>query len=46
MAAFLEEVTLKRSIIVCLEKEYRREGAIEVMPAEMFFKELWNGKIF
>jgi len=43
--AFIGEYSPKRSIIVCNEKEKRRRGNIDVLPWEIFLRQLWDGEI-
>lgn len=43
--AFIQAYSPKRSIIVCNEKERRIHGKIEILPWEIFFQQLWSGKI-
>lgn len=43
--AFIEAHSPKKSIIVCLEKEKRIHGKIEITPWETFLAQLWAGKI-
>ena len=45
LAAFREAYSPKRSIIVCNEREKRLHGKIEILPWEIFLRELWQGKI-
>ncbi|MEA3560513.1 MAG: AAA family ATPase [Candidatus Omnitrophota bacterium] len=45
IAAFREEYSPKRSIIVCNEKEKRIHDKIEILPWENFLHELWEGDI-
>lgn len=43
--AFVETYSPKRSIVICNEKEKRRHGRIEILPWELFLRELWAGDI-
>lgn len=43
--AFIEANSPKKSILVCLEKEKRIHGKIEIMPWETFLAQLWAGEI-
>lgn len=44
LSALAEDVGLKRRIIVCLEERRRRsEAGCEIIPAEEFLAELWEG---
>lgn len=43
--AFAGEYAPKRCIIVCNEKEKRLYGKIEIVPWEIFLRQLWDGKI-
>lgn len=46
LRALLEEHTVKRSIIVSLEKQSRRlDSRIEVLPWKVFLEELWSGNL-
>jgi uncharacterized protein len=45
LAAFKQEYSPKRTIIVCNEKEKRIHKGIEITPWNNFLKELWNGNI-
>jgi hypothetical protein len=37
---------LKRKIVICAEKMRRRaDDGAEIMPATVFFKELWGGDL-
>ncbi|MFH0771672.1 MAG: AAA family ATPase [Candidatus Omnitrophota bacterium] len=46
LEAFNGEYSSKRNILICNEKEKRVSGRIEILPWEIFLKELWAGKIF
>lgn len=43
--AFIEAYSPKRSIVVCNEKEKRLHGKIEILPWEIFLRQLWDGSI-
>jgi len=46
LRALLEEHTVKRSIIVSLEKQPRKlDSSIEVLPWQVFLEELWSGEL-
>lgn len=45
LQAFAQAYPPKRSIVVCNEKEKRLHGKIEILPWEIFLRELWAGKI-
>ena len=45
LAAFIDEYSPKRAIMVSNEKQKRVHGKIEVIPWEYFLSELWTGKI-
>ena len=46
LSALSEEVRLKRKIVTCAEKMRRRaDDGTEIMPATVFFKELWAGDL-
>ena len=45
LEAFTLASSPKRSIMVCNEKEKRLCGKIEILPWEIFLRELWAGKI-
>jgi predicted AAA+ superfamily ATPase len=42
MAAFVEEFSPKRAIIVCNEQHARIVGEIEILPWSRFLDELWD----
>ncbi|MBI3333458.1 MAG: ATP-binding protein [Candidatus Omnitrophica bacterium] len=45
LSALLEDGPVKRSVVVCLEKEPRRTGrGIQVLPWEDFLQRLWAGR--
>lgn len=46
LETFHKEYFSKRNILVCNEKEKRICGKIEILPWEIFLRELWAGKIF
>ncbi len=47
LRALAGERSLKRKLLVCNEKEYRRlDDSIEVMPIQRFCEELWQGSIW
>lgn len=47
LIALSEEFKLKRKIIICLADQPRQtELGIEILPVQVFLKELWLGKIF
>jgi predicted AAA+ superfamily ATPase len=46
LQALSEDLTLRRRILVCSEREPRRlEGGIDVLPIEIFLRKLWGGEI-
>lgn len=46
LIALSEEVRLKRKIVICREKRWRRDDdGTEIMPASRFLKELWAGEL-
>ena len=45
LLAFIEEYSPKRSIVICNEKEKRVYGKIEIIPWNIFLRELWEGNI-
>ena len=46
LQALSEDVTLRRKIVVCLEREPRRTAdGVEVLPVETFLRRLWAGEI-
>ncbi len=45
LAAFMEEHSSKRNIIVCNERHKRHHGRIEIIPWSEFLSELWQGNI-
>ena len=46
LRALLEEHTVKRSVIVSLEKQQRKlDSSIEVLPWQIFLEELWSGEL-
>ena len=46
LSALSEEVRLKRKIVICGEKTRRKtDEGMEIMPAELFLKELWADNI-
>jgi len=45
LLAFIEEYSPKRSIVVCNEKEKRVYGKIEIIPWNIFLRELWGGTV-
>ena len=46
LKALMEEHTVKRAIIVSLEKEPKSLGpSLEVLPWELFLKALWSGEL-
>ena len=46
LRALLEEHTVKRSVIVSLEKQLRKlDSSIEVLPWQVFLEELWSGEL-
>ena len=46
LRALLEEHTVKRSVIVSLEKQPRKlDSSIEVLPWQVFLEELWSGEL-
>lgn len=46
LQALSEDLTLRRKILVCCEREPRRlEGGIDVLPIETFLRKLWGGEI-
>lgn len=45
LKAFQEDFPDARLIIVSLDKYKRLSNGVEIIPASMFLKELWDGKI-
>ena len=45
LEAFIQTYSPKRSIIICDEKEKRLHGKIEILPWNIFLRQLWAGKI-
>ena len=46
LRALLEEHTVKRSVIVSLEKQLRKlDSSIEILPWQVFLEELWSGEL-
>lgn len=46
LLSLANDIPLKRKIIVCREKRYRKlDNGIEIFPYLLFFKELWAGEI-
>jgi len=45
LAAFMEENSPRRSIIVCNEKEKRLHDKVEIIPWRDFLREVWSEKI-
>jgi predicted AAA+ superfamily ATPase len=46
LQALSEDVTLRRKIVVCTEREPRHiEDSIEVLPIDTFLQRLWSGEI-
>lgn len=45
LEVFTQVCSPKRCIMVCNEKEKRLHGKIEILPWEIFLKQLWSGKI-
>ncbi len=46
LQALSEDLTLRRKIVVCLEREPRRTAdGVEVLPVETFLRRLWAGEI-
>jgi predicted AAA+ superfamily ATPase len=46
LLALREDVKLRRMIVVCLERKYRRtDEGVEVVPVADFFRELWDDGI-
>jgi predicted AAA+ superfamily ATPase len=46
LRALLEEHTVKRSVIVSLEKQLRKlDSSIEILPWQVFLEELWLGEL-
>ena len=46
LRALLEEHTVKRAVIVSLEKQSRKlDSAIEVLPWQVFLETLWSGEL-
>lgn len=43
--ALAEEIPLKRKIVVCSEKSPRFIDDVEIMPVDLFFKDLWQKAI-
>lgn len=46
LLALSEEGKLKKYIIVCLEKEERTIGKINILPWNIFLEKLWSGEIW
>jgi predicted AAA+ superfamily ATPase len=44
LKALQEEKVLKRYLVVCLEKNERKMGSIQVLPWEIFLVRLWAGE--
>lgn len=40
-----EENSLKKYILVCMEKEFRMVDGIEIVPIYLFLKKLWAGEV-
>ena len=46
LLALLEEYTVKRAVIVSLEKQSRKlDSSIEVLPWQVFLETLWSGEL-
>jgi len=46
LQALSEDITLRRKILVCTEREPRRfEDNLDVLPVETFLRKLWGGEI-
>jgi predicted AAA+ superfamily ATPase len=45
LEAFMEGQSLKRSIVVCNEREKRLHNKIEILPWDSFLRDLWEGGI-
>lgn len=45
LSAFTDELTPKKSILVCNEREERLHGKIRILPWQKFLSLLWEGKI-
>ncbi len=46
LKALLEEHTIKRAVIVCLENQPRKpDSSIEVLPWQLFLEALWSGEL-
>ena len=46
LRALLEEHTVKRPVIVSLEKQLRKlDSSVEVLPWQVFLEELWSGEL-
>ncbi len=45
LKSFMDEHTPKKALVVCNEKEKRRQGGIIVLPWSVFISELWAGRI-
>ena len=44
LKALLEDGPVKKAIIVCLEKQPRTIGKIQILPWTMFLDQLWDGE--
>lgn len=44
LTALLEDGPVKHCLLVCLEKQPRRIGKIQILPWEMFLRRLWAGE--
>lgn len=45
LKVFDKEFSPRKSYVVCSEKEKRISGKIEIIPWEIFLRDLWDGKI-
>jgi predicted AAA+ superfamily ATPase len=46
MRALIAEHRVARAVVVCLEREPRRVGQIEILPWRMFLDRLWGGDLW
>ena len=45
LKAFMEEYTVKRAIVVSLDRKPRKTGEIDILPWNIFLEELWSDKL-
>ncbi|GAH59555.1 unnamed protein product [marine sediment metagenome] len=45
LAAFIEEYSPRKALVVCNEREKRIHERIEIVPYTKFLSDLWEGKI-